>query len=178
MLSSSAISSPILDRKIEEAVAGLKKSYENELRSIGDSNTVTITDYIAAMKSEVNLSDNYRRDTTEALIRLSKYYDNKPFKDFTRIDVIAFLDSMRKIETKDPMHKWIGTYNTFRIYLLRFFKWLYYPDTGEGEDMDAALSLRLSSESYDGSYSGSVKPFNINALAALSFSISAFSSGV
>ena len=26
------------------------------------------------------------------------------------------------------MHKWIGTYNLFRIYLLRFFKWLYYPD--------------------------------------------------
>ena len=26
------------------------------------------------------------------------------------------------------MHKWIGTYNIYRIYLLRFFKWLYYPD--------------------------------------------------
>jgi integrase len=26
------------------------------------------------------------------------------------------------------MHKWIGTYNLFRIYLLRFFKWLYYQD--------------------------------------------------
>jgi hypothetical protein len=26
------------------------------------------------------------------------------------------------------LHKWIGTYNLFRIYLLRFFKWLYTPD--------------------------------------------------
>jgi integrase len=26
------------------------------------------------------------------------------------------------------MHKWIGTYNLFRIHLLRFFKWLYSPD--------------------------------------------------
>jgi hypothetical protein len=26
------------------------------------------------------------------------------------------------------MHKWIGTYNLFRIHLPRFFKWLYYPD--------------------------------------------------
>jgi hypothetical protein len=60
------ISSPILDRKIEEAVAGLKKSYENKLRSIGESNAASAADYIAAMKSEVNLSDNYRRDTTEA----------------------------------------------------------------------------------------------------------------
>jgi integrase len=26
------------------------------------------------------------------------------------------------------MHKWIGTYNLFRMYLLRFFKWLYHPN--------------------------------------------------
>jgi hypothetical protein len=26
------------------------------------------------------------------------------------------------------MHKWIGTYNLFRTYLMRFFKWLYYSD--------------------------------------------------
>jgi hypothetical protein len=31
-------------------------------------------------------------------------------------------------QRQDPMHRWIGTYNLFRIYLLRFFKWLYYPD--------------------------------------------------
>jgi integrase len=26
------------------------------------------------------------------------------------------------------MHRWIGTYNQYRIHLIRFFKWLYYPD--------------------------------------------------
>ena len=31
------------------------------------------------------------------------------------------------------MHKWIGTYNLFRIHLLRFFKWLYYPDAEPGK---------------------------------------------
>jgi integrase len=31
------------------------------------------------------------------------------------------------------MHKWIGTYNLFRIYLLRFFKWIYYPDIEPGK---------------------------------------------
>ena len=29
---------------------------------------------------------------------------------------------------KTRLHKWIGTYNLYRIHLLRFFKWLYYPD--------------------------------------------------
>jgi integrase len=31
------------------------------------------------------------------------------------------------------MHKWIGTYNTYRIHLLRFFKWLYNPDIEPGK---------------------------------------------
>jgi integrase len=38
------------------------------------------------------------------------------------------LNSHRKSETKDPLHKWAGTYNLFRIHLFRFFKWLYLPD--------------------------------------------------
>jgi integrase len=84
--------------------------------------------YIATMKNEVNLSDNYRKDLIEVLVRFSKYNDNRPFKDLTRANIIAFLDTYRKTETQDPMHKWIGTYNIYRIYLLRFFKWLYYPD--------------------------------------------------
>jgi hypothetical protein len=46
----------------------------------------------------------------------------------TRQDIISFLDSFRKPDSSDPLRKWIGTYNTFRIIVLKFFKWLYYPD--------------------------------------------------
>jgi integrase len=120
--------SPLLDRNIEETAAGLTASYSKQLRSISEDNTATIVKYIAAMKNEVNLSDNYRKDLIEVLVRFSKYNDNRPFKDLTRANIIAFLDTYRKTETQDPMHKWIGTYNIYRIYLLRFFKWLYYPD--------------------------------------------------
>jgi len=45
-----------------------------------------------------------------------------------REDILKFLDSFRKIESIDPLHKWIGTYNMYRIHLMRFFKWLYFPD--------------------------------------------------
>jgi integrase/recombinase XerD len=122
--------SPLLDRKIEEAGEGLPASYTRQLHSISEENAAIIIEYIAAMKSEVNLSDNYRKDLIEALTRFSKYNNNKPFKDLSRTDIIAFLDTYRKTETQDPLHKWIGTYNIFQIYLLRFFKWLYYPDLG------------------------------------------------
>ena len=42
--------------------------------------------------------------------------------------MISFLDSYHKAENVDPLHKWIGTYNLYRMHLMRFFKWLYYPD--------------------------------------------------
>jgi integrase len=59
---------------------------------------------------------------------LSEFHDSKSFKDMTRDDVLAFLDRLRKPESVDPLHKWKGRYEITRIHLLRFFKWLYYPD--------------------------------------------------
>ena len=28
----------------------------------------------------------------------------------------------------DPLHKWLGTYNLYRMLLMRFFRWFYYQD--------------------------------------------------
>jgi integrase/recombinase XerD len=120
--------SPLLDRKIDEAAAGLTASFTNQLHSIGEDNAATIAKYVGAIKSEVNPADHYRRDMITILCRFSKYNNNTFFKDVTRTAILGFLDSLRKTETQDPMHKWIGTYNLFRIHLLRFFKWLYSPD--------------------------------------------------
>ena len=121
-------SSPLLDRKIEQISAGLPASSANNLRSISEDNASTIVKYISVMKVETNLSDHYRKDLIEVLCRFSKYNDNKPYRDLTRDNIITFLETFRKTETQDPLHKWIGTYNIFRIHLLRFFKWLYSPD--------------------------------------------------
>ena len=79
------------------------------------------------IKIEVNPSDHYRRDLIELLCKFSKYNDDKPYKLLTRSDIIAFLESFRRTETQDPLHKWIGTYNIYRLHLMRFFKWLYNP---------------------------------------------------
>jgi integrase/recombinase XerD len=120
--------SPLLDSKIEEVCAGLQLSYANRLRSLTiKDNIATVVTYINSMKTEINLSYNYRRDLIRLLTSFSEV-KNKNFKDITRDDVISFLDSYRKTETEDPLHKWIATYNTFRVHLLRFFKWLYSPE--------------------------------------------------
>ena len=46
----------------------------------------------------------------------------------TRDDVLLYLDSCRKSENEDPLHKWIGSYNTKQMTLVRFFKWSCYSD--------------------------------------------------
>jgi integrase len=121
---------PLLDRKIDETTAGLESSFANLLRSINEDNAATIVKYVAAMKREVNLSDLYRRDVIAVLCKFSKYNgnNNKLFSDLAQSHILSFLDSFRKTEIQDPLHKWIGTYNLYRIHLLRFFKWLYSPD--------------------------------------------------
>lgn len=119
---------PLIDRKIEEITAGLSGIYSKNLLYASENNASVIIEYIAAMKIEINPSDNYRKDLIEFICRFSKFNKNKPFKELTRTDVIRFLDTLRKTETQDPLHKWIGTYNVYKIHLLRFFKWLYSPD--------------------------------------------------
>ena len=119
---------PFFDRKIENATERLKSECYKQFYKISQENALTITDYILSMKSEINPADNYRRDNILLLARFSIFHHNKALKHIIREDVLSFLDSLRKTEAADPLHKWIGTYNLFRIYLLRFFKWLYYSD--------------------------------------------------
>ena len=120
--------------KIETAVEGLPSSSEcfnyisNKVLPASTENALVICDYISSLKSETNPSYGYRKNTIILLCKFSIFFKNaKPFKDITPEDVLSFLDSFRKIESVDPMHKWIGTYNLYRIELMRFFKWLYYP---------------------------------------------------
>jgi hypothetical protein len=75
------------------------RPHTKRLRSICEENTTTIVDFIAAMKSEANLSDHYRKDLIEMLCRLSKYNNNMPFRDMTRADILGFLDYFRKPES-------------------------------------------------------------------------------
>ena len=133
--SPSAASTTVIKTKIENATEGLSSYCLNYLSKRilpglrGKENALTICDYISSLRSEINPSDNYRRDIIALLCNLSTFFKNtKLFKQMTREDLLSFLDSYRKPDSVDPLHKWIGNYNLYRIHLMRFFKWLYYPD--------------------------------------------------
>ena len=53
-----------------------------------------------------NVESNYAHVSINLLTKFARYHKNKPFKDITRDDVVSFLDSLRKLDEEDPMHKW------------------------------------------------------------------------
>jgi integrase len=124
----------VLDRKIALATEGFTTAKFCELvlrdRSrLSKENALTISEYIIAMKREVNPRLSYIKYTIQFLSELSKSVGiEKRFEHMARDDVLLYLDSSRKSENDDPLHKWVGSYNTKRITLIRFFKWLYYPN--------------------------------------------------
>jgi integrase/recombinase XerD len=117
------------ERKINLITEGLEPLYAKALENISKDNALAIADFILNINIEINLSDNYKRNYIRVLTQLSKFYhDKKSFKEMLREDILLFLDSFRKDENSDPLHKWIGTYNQYTVLLVKFFKWLYYPD--------------------------------------------------
>lgn len=118
----------ILDKgKTIQLTFELSNRFSNAFNDLSQVNASTISNYIQSMKIEINLSDHYMKDVVLLLCKFSKY-NNKSFEVLGREDILTFLNSFVKPEESDPLHKWIGTYNIYREYLQRFFKWLYYPN--------------------------------------------------
>ena len=124
----------LFERKLESVTAGLpRETFNLLLNKIPNEDALVIMDYILSIMTEVNPSDNYRIDIIKILSKFIIFcrigcHLSKPLNQLGRQDVLAFLDSFRKPEASDPLHRWIGTYNLYRAHLLRFFKWLYSPN--------------------------------------------------
>ena len=84
-----------------------------------------IEEYLTVMKREINSTKEYKRLTRFVLSKID-------VNTATQADIVKFLDSVRKPEAIDPMHKWIGSYNLYVAVLKRFFKWFNSPYCMEG----------------------------------------------
>jgi hypothetical protein len=119
----------LFDRNVDDITTGLQPYHNRYLKTqVSSDNALIICNYILSMKTETNLSDNYRRINNRLLTQFSKFHNQKPFNLIAREDILVFLDSLRKSENSDSMHKWIGSYNVYNVILTRFFKWLYFPE--------------------------------------------------
>jgi hypothetical protein len=107
------------DRKLELVTAGLQPFYSKVLRELSAKSTngicaSVIIDYLLAMKTEKNLSLHSREIIIKALYKLSTFANFKDWKAYSRDDILTFLDTLRKPDASDNLHKWIGTYNLYR----------------------------------------------------------------
>ena len=121
-----------MDAKTEQTIIHDKQTINEKI----------IRDYIEARKTETNLAESTQRVMIDNLNRFSRY-TKKDFKDVTRDDIISSLNFLRKSETEDPNHKWIGTYNLYLITISTFFKWFYYPDIEPKERPKPEVLLNL-----------------------------------
>jgi hypothetical protein len=70
----------VIKTKIENAIEGLSTNCFNYLSkrvlpgSRGKENVITLCDYISCLKSEINPSDHYRKDTIILLCKLSIFF--------------------------------------------------------------------------------------------------------
>jgi integrase/recombinase XerD len=129
--------------RINDVTKGLTPSYSNRLNELSPKQSSVICDYISALRSEIKLSNGYRRNIVNTLIALSRISKRKEFKDFTRADVITFMNQFRKEDSEDATHKWIGTYNSNLIHIIKFFKWLYFPDVEPAKRSKPEVVLNL-----------------------------------
>ena len=86
--------------RINDVTKGLTPSYSNRLSELSTKQISTICDYISALRSEIILSNGYRRNILNTLIALSRIKSKKEFKDFTRADVIEFMKFRKDSEKR------------------------------------------------------------------------------
>jgi integrase/recombinase XerD len=124
-----ALSGAKFQNKLQSAVEGLNPYFHKLLSELPKQNSTYIIDYVVNdLKRGNNASVNYVRINIYAIVDLAKHYGKQDLRNVTREDVLSYLDSLKKTETHDPMHKWIGTHSLHRIIIIRFIKWLYYSD--------------------------------------------------
>jgi integrase/recombinase XerD len=118
---------------------------------ISRENAMVLADYVIAMKREINPRASYIKNNIQFLSELSRFVGlEKRFKDFTKYDILSFLDSTRKSENDDPMHKWIGSYNVKCEAIQRFYKWLYYQNIEDSKKRNELSKLEEKPECITG----------------------------
>ena len=121
----------IVIRKIDLITARLPEYVSKQLIDLcclSPENALTIVNFLLAQKTEINIADTYKLNMISTLLLLSCSLNHKSFRDMKRDDILIYLDSLKKDDASDSLHKWIGSYNVKRQRLITFFRWLYNAD--------------------------------------------------
>ncbi|HEV8404547.1 MAG TPA: site-specific integrase, partial [Nitrososphaera sp.] len=125
----------LLQRKIENVLDDLEWTVKHLFLDLSpDANKRMVVDFINELVATENPRPNTKRAYITNLILLSRHFKHqKSFREFTRDDILAYLQTYKKSAAADPKEKWINTYNQKTALLAKFFKWLYFPDLPKNE---------------------------------------------
>jgi hypothetical protein len=113
-------------QRIIEATSGLNNHYFTMMAErMSVNNADVLAQFIISNRQERNVASNTIMMYIDGIVYLENYHKHKDLNKMDRNDITSFLDSYRKPETVDPLHKWINTYNTRLRIICKFFKWLY-----------------------------------------------------
>lgn len=123
-------SDPTINQKIKSAVTGLQKNVQKMfLEFPTEHDKEQVADFILMSIKQENVANDTKRICLIALAYLSRYFDNKKsFDDMTSVDLANYVNSYQKSRSEDPDQSWIGTQRALGLPLLKFFKWLAYPE--------------------------------------------------
>lgn len=117
-----------VEKKIDSLLSDSLPYYSSILRDLNlanGENAEIICDFIIAEINNDNIKPSTKLTHVKILFWFIKYLEYKNFSLVTRDDISDYLNSLRKPESVDPTHKWIGTHNTRQMILSKFFRWLY-----------------------------------------------------
>lgn len=119
-----------LEKNIQSLTKGVASShYYNSLFKkmslINIQNATILYEFLQSEHNIQNVKPSTISTHIKAICLFNKYLGYKDFTKITKDDIISYLGSLKKKESDDPSHKWIGTYNTRQMVLNKFFRWLY-----------------------------------------------------
>ena len=115
-----------IKERIAKATSELNKHYFIMMTErISPNNAEILARFIISSKKDRNISRNTVISYIDGIVYLENYHQHKNLEKMDKKDIISFLDSYRKSEAADPLHRWINTYNIRLQTLFKFFRWLY-----------------------------------------------------
>jgi hypothetical protein len=121
---------PIINSKIKAVVAGLPKSIANLfLEFLTDHDKKLVVDFLDSCLKQENIRLNTKRVYLIALAYLARWA-KKPLDTITANELYDYVNSFQPKDAtnEDPDQSWISTQRTLCLPLLKFFKWLAYPE--------------------------------------------------
>jgi hypothetical protein len=125
---------PLLHQKIERVLQSVDNAARRMVLELPDANKPILADFL----NDMIIHENPRPNTvlvyvTDIVLLSRSYAHKKSYREITRDEIMAHLQTFRRTFEEDPKERWINTYNRKVNTISKFFKWLVFPDMDREE---------------------------------------------